>query len=180
VSYRVRALILAAAWLVADQLTKLWASFGLEGPVSVIPNFMRFSLSHNTGALFGVMGDLADPWRTLLLVVLPLAAVAVIVVLIWRAPKHEVLARTGLALILGGALGNLIDRLIYGHVVDFIDVYAGWRSLAEPLISWFGTNRWPTFNVADVGLCCGAALLLLELVVRRSPETEESRASVSD
>lgn len=178
--HRARALLLAAAWLAVDQLTKLWASFGLEGSVRVIPNFMRFSLSHNTGALFGVMGDLPDPWRMIILVALPSVAVVVIFVLIWRAPRHEVLARTGLALILGGAIGNLIDRLLYGHVVDFIDVYAGWPTLAEPLISWFGTNRWPTFNVADMGLCCGAALLLGELFVRRSPETDSPENTSSD
>jgi signal peptidase II len=180
VSHRLRPFVLAAAWLAVDQLTKLWASLGLDGSLLVIPNCLRFSLSHNTGALFGMMGDMADPWRTILLVALPLVAVGVIGTLIWRAPKHEVLARTGLGLILGGAIGNLIDRLLYGHVVDFIDVYAGWPSLARPLVSWFGTNRWPTFNVADIGLVCGAALLVLELLVRRSPDPEESRASVSD
>ena len=128
------------------------------------------------GAVRWVMGNLDTPLRTILLVGLPLVAVVVVGVLIWRIPRHEVLARYGLALILGGAIGNLIDRLLYGHVVDFIDVYAGWKPLAEFFISWFETNRWPTFNIADVGLVCGACLLVAELFFGRKTGAGDARA----
>lgn len=186
--YRIRALLIAALWLAFDQLTKMWASARLDfdDAIVIIPSFLRFIRSHNTGALFGVMGNLDTPLRTILLVGLPLVAVVVVGVLIWRIPRHEVLARYGLALILGGAIGNLIDRLLYGHVVDFIDVYAGWKPLAEFFISWFETNRWPTFNIADVGLVCGACLLVAELFFGRKTGAgdarteEDTRAPLSD
>lgn len=149
-----------------DQLTKLWAS-GLDHFVQVIPNFLRFELAHNTGALFSLFEHLSSPWRQILLTGLPLVVIPAIGLLLWRTPLHEVYARPGLALILGGALGNILDRLLYGHVVDFIVAYAGWAQPDGWLIRTFGTNQWPTFNIADTGLCCGAVLLLLEALRRR-------------
>ncbi len=158
---------LAGTWLVADQLTKLWAG-NITIPIEIVPGWFRFALSHNRGALFGMLGTIADPWRTLILTGLPLLAIVGIVGLILRTPPAEAYARTGLSLILGGAVGNVLDRVVYGHVVDFIDVYSTWPPLMDRLIDWFGTNRWPTFNVADMGLVCGAALLLYEIFFRRS------------
>ncbi|NJN64754.1 MAG: hypothetical protein HC882_07665, partial [Acidobacteria bacterium] len=82
----------------------------------------------------------------------------------------------GLALILGGACGNVLDRLIFGHVIDFIDVYAGWEPALSQLVAWFGTNRWPTFNVADIGLVTGACLLLLEVFFGCAARPESAAA----
>ncbi len=161
-------LALATVWLAADQATKAWASARLQFPVSIVPGFLRFELSLNRGALFGWLGTVADPWRTIALTGLPLVAIVAIVSLLLRTARDEVYQRTGLALILGGALGNVIDRVVYGHVVDFIDIYADWQPAAGLLRSLFHVNSWPTFNVADMGLTCGAALLLFEVFVRRS------------
>lgn len=89
-------------------------------------------------------------------------------------------ARLGLALILGGAVGNVIDRVRFGYVIDFLDLYAGWPVLSDSLVSWFGTNRWPTFNIADMGLTFGGILLCYELFFERSSGKGPKGASLSD
>ena len=180
-SPRTRDFALAGLVIVIDQATKAWASTHYQLPVPVIPGFLRLALSHNTGALFGLFGGLGDPWRSLLLTLLPLLAVLGIVYLIWQAEPAETWGRIALALILGGAIGNVVDRVIYGHVIDFIDVYWSSPPLSDWLISTFGTNRWPTFNVADSGLTCGAALLLYEMLFHRpGAEKKDDIAPVSD
>ncbi len=169
--------MLAGGWFVADQATKGLATWLLaDGPVTVVPGTLRFALSHNRGALFGLGHGLVEPWRTLLLLALPLVAVVAIVVFLLRVPERERFARLGLALILGGAAGNVLDRLVWGHVIDFIDVYAGWEPAMGWLVQRFGTNRWPTFNVADMGLVIGAGLLLLEAFWRRGPAPADASA----
>ncbi len=168
---RLRDLALAGGWLLLDQGTKFLAERGLSRPVTLVPHCLRLSLSHNRGALFGFLAAAPDPWRGILLTALPVLAIAGIAWLLLRAPLAERFGRLGLALILGGAAGNVIDRLVHGHVIDFIDVYAGWEAIGRPLVRVFGTNRWPTFNVADVGLTCGAALLFYEVFLRRAPRS---------
>lgn len=162
---------IAAGWLLLDQVTKIWAVRATMDPISVIPGFLSFSLSYNRGALFGWLSSVADPWRPIILTGLPILAVGAIICMLLKLERHESYARFGLAIVLGGAVGNVLDRVVYGHVVDFLDVYIGWEPLAGRLFKWFGTNRWPTFNVADVGLSCGAALLLFEVFVRRKTKS---------
>ncbi|MFN7965488.1 MAG: signal peptidase II [Acidobacteriota bacterium] len=163
---RFRDFSIAAGWFLLDQLTKWWAS-GLQGHLQVVPNFFRMELAHNTGAMFSLFETWSEPWRSLLLTALPIVAIPFLAWLLWRTPLHEVFARPALALILGGAVGNVLDRLMHGHVIDFIVVYAGWVKPDGWLIRTFGTNQWPTFNIADTGLCCGAALLLVEALFGR-------------
>jgi signal peptidase II len=149
---------LAAAIVVADQLTKwaVLASFA-HGERRVITGFLNLVLVYNKGAAFSMFAE-ADGWQTPLLIVFALAAAAIVSYLIVRNPGKRLLC-LGLALILGGALGNVIDRLRYGHVVDFLDFHAlGWH--------------WPAFNVADSGITVGAALLILDGFVQH-----EKRAS---
>lgn len=172
------ALLIAAGLVAVDQLTKLWAGASLSHPVVIIPSCFRLTLSHNPGALFGFASGLSQPWRGLLLTLLPALAVGVIVYLLGKTKPREAFARVGLALILGGAVGNLIDRLLYGFVIDFLDFYASWPWISDRLVSWFGTNRWPTFNVADIGLTSGGALLVYELFLRRRDGVPD--ASLSD
>lgn len=178
-SPRSRDLALAAAWFLADQATKMWAVYALDAPKTVVPGLFRLWLSHNTGALFGIMADWPDPARLVLLTLLPLVAIAVIAWLLVRTPPADRFARIGLALILGGAAGNVLDRILRGHVIDFLDVYVSYEPVSAFLIETFGTNRWPTFNVADTGLTCGAALLLAE-ILRRRGHHETTHASVPD
>lgn len=172
---------LAGLVLALDQATKAWASTHWQVPLPIIPGCFRFALSHNTGALFGLFAGLGDPWRSILLTALPAVAVLGIIYLIWHADPGESWGRLGLALILGGAVGNVADRLTYGHVIDFIDVYWSSPPLSDWLVANLGTNRWPTFNVADMGLTVGAALLVYEMLFhRRGAEKKDDVAPVSD
>ena len=144
---------LAAAIVAADQLSK-WAVLAnfAHGERRSITGFLNLVLVYNKGAAFSMFADAAG-WQTPLLAAFAAAAAAIVGYLIVRNPAKRMLC-LGLALILGGALGNLIDRLRYGQVVDFLDFHAwGWH--------------WPAFNVDDSAICVGAALLVLEGFVTR-------------
>ncbi len=164
--YHVRAYLIAAAWFAADQMTKAWASGTLETTptIIVVPKVMAFQLGHNTGTMFSLFDSWSEPWRSILLIVFPVLAIFGATLILWKTQRHEIFARFGLALILGGATGNIFDRILHGYVVDFIVWYAGWEPASGWLIDRFGTNRWPTFNVADVGIFCGIALLGIQLL----------------
>ena len=140
---------LSAAIVAADQLTKwlVLAYFENRYPREELTGFFNLVLVFNKGAAFSLFAQAAG-WQTPLLAAFALGAAAIVSVLIVRNPGRRLLC-FGLALILGGALGNLIDRLRFGHVVDFLDFHAlGWH--------------WPAFNVADSAICVGAAILILE------------------
>jgi signal peptidase II len=135
--------------VVLDQLTKLAALKYLvrHAEVALLP-FLNLTLVFNPGAAFGFLGG-AGGWQKWFFVAIALVATVVILAMLRRAgPKDGQLA-VALTLILGGALGNLIDRLLYGYVIDFIDFY-------------IGTWHWPAFNVADAAITVGAGLLILD------------------
>ncbi|TMH30965.1 MAG: signal peptidase II [Betaproteobacteria bacterium] len=139
---------LAAAIVAADQVTKaiVLGRFAL-GERLEITGFFNMVLVYNKGAAFSFLSDAAG-WQTPLLIGFAVVAVGILGTLIVRSPGRRLFC-TGLALILGGALGNLIDRFRYGQVVDFLDFHAaGWH--------------WPAFNVADSAITIGAVLLILE------------------
>jgi signal peptidase II len=127
-----------------DQLTKSWivANIRLGQPVQIVGDYLRLSLSHNNGALFGLFRDQAP--------VFAIFSVVVIGLIVWYQSRvgQSLVATTALGLLLGGAFGNLADRLQYGYVIDFVD--AG-----------IGTFRWYTFNVADASISCAIVLLIL-------------------
>ena len=151
---------LALAVVAADQLTKaiVLAHFFLGERVEVT-GFFNMVLVYNKGAAFSLLSD-AGGWQTPALVVFALVAIGLVGTFIVRSPGRHML-NTGLALILGGALGNLIDRVRYGQVVDFLDFHAaGWH--------------WPAFNVADSAITVGAALLILEGFVHREGRARSS------
>ena len=143
---------LAAAIVIVDQITK-WAVLGFfanRAPREEITGFFNLVLAYNKGAAFSMLAD-AQGWQTPLLIAFALAAAAIVTWLILRNPGKRLLC-LGLALILGGAVGNLIDRVRFGHVVDFLDFHAlGWH--------------WPAFNVADSAITVGALLLILDGLV---------------
>jgi signal peptidase II len=141
-----RWLAISAGVIVLDQLTKHWvtAVFQLGDKLPVLPSF-NLVLAYNTGAAFSLLAD-AGGWQRFFFSLVAAAASAVIVFLLRRHP-HQALFSLALALILGGALGNLIDRIALGHVIDFIQLY--WRDY-----------YWPAFNVADSAITCGAVLLV--------------------
>ena len=144
---------LALGVVIADQVTKalVLARFSLGERVE-LTSFFNMVLVYNKGAAFSFLSN-AGGWQTPALVVFALVAIGIVGVFIVRSPGRTMLL-SGLALILGGALGNLIDRLRFGQVVDFLDFHAaGWH--------------WPAFNVADSAITVGAALLILEGFVHR-------------
>jgi signal peptidase II len=134
--------------LIADQATKalVLARFA-PGERLEVTGFLNLVLAFNKGAAFSFLAG-AGGWQTPLLVTFALVAAVVVSVLLVRSPGRGLFS-AGLALILGGAVGNVIDRVRYGHVVDFLDLHAaGWH--------------WPAFNVADSAITVGAALLILD------------------
>jgi signal peptidase II len=145
---------IAAALIILDQLVKwvVLGYFAARGPVQPVTGFFNLVLACNKGAAFSFLAD-APGWQTPLFSVFALVASVVVGVLIVRNPGKRLFC-AGLALVLGGALGNLIDRLRIGCVVDFLDFHAaGWH--------------WPAFNVADSAITVGAVLLILDGFVSR-------------
>jgi len=140
--------LLAAAVVAADQATKsmVLARFAPREGIIVTPYF-NLVLVYNKGAAFSFLSD-APGWQTPLLIGFAVVAIGVVAYLLVRSPGRRMMA-TGLALILGGALGNLIDRVRFGQVVDFLDFHVG-------------TWHWPAFNVADSAITVGAVLLILD------------------
>lgn len=170
---------LAGIVLLFDQGTKILAHAYLRhaGAIEVVPGFFNLWYSRNPGGLFGFFGDLPTPWRSVLLTAFPLAAIVFLAVYLARTDEPDRSTKVGLALILGGAVGNLIDRVVRGEVVDFLDVYASHAGLASWLESRFGTAHWPTFNLADSAIVVGAALLMLDVL---RPERAQGPAPRAD
>ncbi len=134
--------------IVLDQVTKIVAVNVLDPyqPIAVMPSF-NLTLMFNTGAAFSFLDD-AGGWQRWFFTVLALAVSVALVIWIKRMPAHEKWQAAALALILGGALGNVIDRIYLGHVVDFIQVY-------------YADFYWPAFNIADSAIFVGAAILIV-------------------
>jgi len=135
--------------LALDQATKLWATATLDYgmPVALLP-FFNLTLVHNPGAAFSFLAD-AGGWQRLFFIGLSTLVSLVLAVWIWRLPRTARLLGIALVLVLGGALGNLVDRVAYGYVIDFVDLHAG---------GW----HWPAFNIADSAISCGVILLLAD------------------
>jgi signal peptidase II len=138
--------------LLVDQCTKLLADamLTLHQQVAVIP-YIALYKAYNPGAAFSFLSD-ASGWQRWFFIVLAVIVIGVLLVWLRRLSATETGTSLALALILGGAAGNLIDRLVYGYVIDFIDIYYG---------SW----HWPAFNVADAAISAGAFLLLLDALL---------------
>ena len=150
--YGLRWLILSAAVVLVDQITKLLAVKHLLGrpPVLVVPGFFDFSLVYNTGAAFGLLND-ADGWQNLFFISVAALVSIFLIVSLYRLNRSDTQVAMAFALILGGAIGNVIDRLQQGYVVDFIH--------------WFYQDwHWPTFNIADSAITIGAVLLVLDVL----------------
>jgi len=152
-------LTLSAIVIALDQLTKqiVLATLQPYTPVPVIPGFLNWTLAFNTGAAFSFLHD-AGGWQRWLFSILAIGVCSVLVVWLRRIPRAEWRTALPLALVIGGALGNLIDRVRVGRVTDFIEVYHQ---------QW----SWPAFNVADSAISVGAVLLIVfGLGGRKAPE----------
>lgn len=141
------------AVVVLDQVTKaaVRAMLPLHSKVTIVPGFMDFTHVRNTGAAFGVLSATDFPFKTV--VIAAIATMALVGVSFYAASlaPHQRVARAGLALIIGGAAGNLVDRVVAGSVIDFVDVY--WR-----------TYHFWAFNVADSAISVGVGLMILDIL----------------
>jgi signal peptidase II len=150
---RLRSAVIIAAVLLADRLTKLYiqANFTQWDMVVVIPGVLNIVHVENPGAAFGLLANAPEEWRRLALVIASLAIMAVIGVMLFRRESRDsAVTQTGLAMVLGGAAGNLWDRVARGTVTDFVQVF-------------LGSYEWPSFNVADAFVDIGAGLLLIDI-----------------
>jgi signal peptidase II len=145
-------LLLSVLVLIADRLTKDFfeGSLSMYQQIVVIPDYFSWTLAYNTGAAFSFLADAAG-WQRWFFAGIAVVVSAVLVVWLKRLKRNETLLAVALAMVLGGALGNLYDRVVLGHVVDFI------------LVHW--QNRWyfPAFNLADTFITIGAILLALDM-----------------
>jgi signal peptidase II len=152
---------LSAIIVLADQVTKalVRAKLPLYDSVNVIPGMLDITHATNNGAAFGILNGVEFPYKAAVMVLVALIALAAVGLYAMSLPADQRVARAGLALILGGACGNLIDRALAGHVLDFVDVY------------WRDYHFW-AFNVADSAITVGVALMLLDVLgVGRAPKT---------
>jgi len=148
-------LALSALVIVCDQFTKALVQQGLEaGRPVVLTGFLNLALAYNRGAAFSLLND-ANGWQGPLFTMIGLGASVFLLWLLMRH-EHQRLFAASLALVLGGALGNVLDRLRYGHVVDFLDFHWQWLAVLFP------GGHFPAFNLADSAICCGAALWILD------------------
>lgn len=157
--------LVAAAAATLDQLSKFWARSALAGTghKTVINNFFDLQLSYNTGAAFSMFDGGGATGRVLLAVV-AFVALGFIAWMVYKAENHFTGTIVALGLIAGGAVGNVIDRIVHGQVTDFIL----WR---------YYEHRWPIFNIADAVLLFGVAMLLLKRETWQSDEAETTKDS---
>jgi signal peptidase II len=154
--------LLALALLELDRLSKVWIIRHIAedtGSIPIVPGF--FSLTHveNPGAAFGFMASSNSHWATAALIACSSLALLAVGAVLWKVAARFSLASLSLALILGGAGGNLWDRLLRHHVTDFLHCYVG-------------THVWPDFNLADSAIVCGACLLVLDML---RPQRQEGK-----
>jgi signal peptidase II len=165
--------------LVADLWSKRWAVHALEtehGHVvkEVIKNRLQFVLARNPGGAWGMLHDQPEKVRKPFFVLVSLVAVLVIVGMYRKLDEKQRALRWGLPLVLGGALGNLVDRISQGKVIDFIDYRADWvlslnKFFMKLRIAQSASDHWPTFNVADIAICVGVVLMAVDFLFPHKP-----------
>jgi signal peptidase II len=148
-------LAIAGGVFLIDQTTKAWAirRLRLGQEISLIPGFLNLSYAQNTGIAFSMLDDHGDAGRWGLSIV-GIVAATLVIYFFWRTPRTDDRILGALVLLLGGIAGNVTDRVRLGFVVDFIDVQ-------------FGSWHYPTFNVADMAIVCGAGLIMLDLILAK-------------
>ena len=153
--------LIAVLVIALDRLTK-WTiarRLSLHDSIQVVPGFFRIVHAENPGAAFGIFADSPSPWKVGLLIGFSVIALLIVSALLWKNSHCLTTTGVGLALILGGALGNLWDRIVSRHVVDF-------------LLFYVGRFQWPAFNLADSAIVVGAGLLVIEIVFTRPKPSE--------
>lgn len=153
------------AVLALDQAAKALVSSHMVagGSIPILPGFLQLTLVRNSGMAFGLLSAATIPYKPVLVTLLSVAALGAVAAYALSSPASERLTQFALAFILGGAAGNIIDRIRLGYVVDFIDVF-------------YKDTHWPMFNVADSAICIGVGLLLLD-TLRRPARTAKTSAA---
>jgi signal peptidase II len=159
-------LITCLVVLSLDQFTKytVQKNLPLHDRVEVIPGFFNLTHVRNAGGAFGIFGGRRGGWTTLFFVGVSVLAVGSILFFIQKIKEDEKILALSFSLVLAGAIGNLIDRLRYGEVIDFLEFY---------LSSFF----WPAFNIADSAICIGIGLMAFELVIHDQKKSTKSQAN---
>jgi signal peptidase II len=152
-SARITHILLALLILALDRWTKHLAATRIRmySHITIIPGFFRLTHTENTGAAFSLFADSPSHWKTTLLIAFSAVAMVVVAVLLWKQSRALTTTGIALSLILGGAAGNLWDRVLHGRVVDF-------------LLFYVKQYEWPVFNLADSSIVVGACLLVIELL----------------
>jgi signal peptidase II len=151
--------LLALVIVLVDRWTKrLVAShIAMYAHIQIIPGFFRLTHTENTGAAFSLFADSPSHWKTGLLIGFSMIAMVIVSVLLWKQARALTITGIALSLILGGAVGNLWDRVASGRVVDF-------------LLFYFRQYQWPVFNLADSAIVIGAGLLVIEILFHKAPD----------
>ncbi|MCI5163794.1 MAG: signal peptidase II [Candidatus Electrothrix sp. AX5] len=160
----IRFFIIMALVVVGDQLSKLWIleNFALYDSTAIIPGFFNLTFLRNSGAAFGMLSDMPLLWRQIFFISIAVVALVALIVMQRKMGRENIWYTLALSFIGGGAVGNVIDRVLYGSVVDFLDVY-------------IGKYHWPAFNVADSGITVGVTIfLLLQVFEKEAKQSEEN------
>ncbi len=153
---------IALVVVLLDRWTKHLAAtrIALYSHIQIIPGFFRLTHTENTGAAFSLFADSPAHWKTAMLIGFSLVAMVIVTILLWRQSQALTVTAIALSLILGGATGNLWDRVARGRVVDFLLVYVR-------------QYQWPVFNLADSAIVIGASLLVLEILFVRPKKSAQ-------
>lgn len=149
--------IIAAVIVIMDQITKVAVRSNLElwSSKTLIPNYFNLVYVVNKGAAFGFLNRSDINWQRTFFIIVTVVSLAAITMLLKSTKDKDLFQISGLGFILGGAAGNLIDRIIFGQVTDFLDFYVG-------------THHWPAFNIADIAICFGAIAMIISVYRNKS------------
>jgi len=163
-----RIIVVVLLVVVLDQLTKFWIleRFSPGDVQEIIPGVFNLILTFNPGVAFGFLANLSDQVRNIVLGITTFIALSVVGLLLFRDYRSDPIGQAALAMILGGAVGNIIDRLRIGKVVDFLDFY-------------YKEYHWPAFNVADSSICVGVTILVLKSLFDSAHKSNESEGACS-
>jgi signal peptidase II len=159
-----------------DLGAKWWVKANLEGKIwpdnfkSIIPDHLQLVFARNKGGAGGILSTESEIIRKPFFFLISIAAVVFIFSLFRKLQPKQWALRWGLPLVLGGALGNLVDRIRYDYVVDFLDVSASWIHWLNKLIFGSDSDHWPTFNIADVAIVLGVLLMAIDMFITRKPK----------
>lgn len=179
--------VVASLTLFADIATKGWAEVALNRrgfePIEIVDGYLSIILAYNRGGAWGLLQNASELLRKPFFLGVSAMAILFIVSLYSKLHRSQRALTWGLPLVLGGALGNLSDRITRSQVIDFIDYRSDWVLKANSFVQkyvkeWSVTDHWPTFNVADIAICIGVMLMAVDMMSTRRPSHEEPRSDL--